>query len=196
MKKNLLLSIIFLTLTLLLPANLSAGQGQFCPKDGKGKCQKGHYGPFKGSIKYALKNLNLSKGDWGDVKIAFKSYNQQMRSIKWGMPIKSFDNGTFNKKLFLGTHPINQKLAAKADLLETIYLILNTEQKKKFQMLLGAHQYKLQTQKGGFCSSHKCSGMNYEKACHAKNCQGKKCDANTCTKPCQGKICDIKMPKK
>ncbi len=188
MKKNLLVSALLLGLILLSPASAENKAGVYCPKDGTGKCNKGSYGPFKSTIKYALKNLNLSKGDWGDVKIAFRSYNEQMRSIKYGIPLKSLENGQFNKKVFLSDHPLQQKLMAKAELLETIFLILNTEQKKKFQMLIGAHQYKMQLNGNANCQGNYCNNKQ------GMLCQGKICDGKTCTgKMCAHKKCDGKM---
>jgi len=114
-----------------------------------------------------------------------------MRSIKRGMPIKSLDNGQFNKKVFLRDHPMNQRLAAKADLLETIYLILNKEQKKKFQMLMGAHQYKMQLNNGAYCQGKQCHGkMGQGIMCDGKKCDGKMCKGKVCQKPkCQGHMC-------
>lgn len=95
---------------------------------------------FLKNIHYTLKNLNLSKSDWSDVKLAIASYKTGMKKLAMNTPIKSLQNGKFNRKVFINTHPMQKKLAAQAELIETIFLILNKEQKGRFAMLMGASQ--------------------------------------------------------
>lgn len=96
---------------------------------------------FLKNLRYTLKNLNLSKSDWADVKLAFASYKTDLKKIDFDTPVKSFQNGKFDRELFLNSHPNVKKMAAQADLIETIYLLLNAEQKKRFPMLMGASQH-------------------------------------------------------
>ena len=100
--------------------------------------KKRHF--FLKNIHYTLKNLNISKSDWSDVKLAIASYKTDMKKLAMNTPIKSLQNGKFDRKIFLNTHPMQKKLAAQADLIETLFLILNKDQKKRFAMLMGASQ--------------------------------------------------------
>ena len=96
---------------------------------------------FLNNLRYTLKHLKISESDWKDVKVAMRSYKDDIRKIQMVTPIKSIQGGKFNRKLFLDSHPMHKKLAAKADLIETIFLILDEKQKSKFAMLMGASQF-------------------------------------------------------
>ena len=179
-----------LFVALLTVTALSACQQPECDKKGKqckveseysGKaCHKGkHHGKFIGNIKHALKSLPLAKEEWGDVRLAIASYKKSKHDIKRGTPLKALEGGKFNKELFIASHPLNKKILAKAELLETIYLILNDDQKKRFPMLLGANTYfggQMCVNKGDgkVCPV---DGKTCDKKGQAgKNCKGKKCD--------------------
>jgi len=96
---------------------------------------------FLKNIRYTLKNLKISQSDWRDVKLAFASYKTDLKRINLVTPLKSLQNGKFDRKLFVNSHPVHQKISAQADLIETIFLILNSDQKKRFVMLMGASQH-------------------------------------------------------
>jgi len=123
--------------------------GKMCDLKGMKKmCNTKPYGRsmmpkayFLKNLRYTLKNLKISKADWADVKLAFASYKTDLKKIDLNTPVKSLQNGKFDRKLFLNSHPAQKKLAAQADLIETIYLLLNADQKKRFPMLMGASQH-------------------------------------------------------
>lgn len=136
---------------------LGAKSGKMCAHNGMtNMCHKQAGGRsmmpkayFLKNLRYTLKNLKLSKSDWADVKLAFASYKTDLKKIDLSTPVKSLQNGKFNRELFLNSHPTQKKLAAQADLIETIFLLLDAEQKKRFPMLMGAsqHYFKLHPQR-------------------------------------------------
>ncbi len=124
--------------------NKTTKPGMYGPGMGKGIHAAKHSkqrGYFIRSIKYALSHLGLSQGEWNDVKIAMRSYYKDIKGLRAMTPLESLQNGKFDKKLFLSKHPMHQKMLAQAELLETIFLILNAEQRKRFVMLVGADQH-------------------------------------------------------
>ena len=115
--------------------------GTMCHKNGSHKMSRKHAGHhFLKNIHYTLKNLKISKSDWGDVKLAIASYKTGMKKLAMNTPVKSLQNGKFNRKVFFNSHPMQKKLAAQADLIETVFLLLNKDQKNRFAMLMGASQ--------------------------------------------------------
>ena len=110
-------------------------QGKMCDKQANKSCDKRKWGgkghQFMRNLYYTFKHLDLKKSDWSDIKIAMNSYRSDMRKIPMATPIKSIQGGKLDRKLFLSTHPMHKKLAAQADLLETILLVLNSDQKKE-----------------------------------------------------------------
>ena len=113
---------------------------------------------FLKNLHYTLKNLKLSKSDWSDVKLAINNYKMDMKKLDKGTPLKSVQNGKFDRKIFLNSHPLQKKLAFQADLLETVFLVLNKEQKSRFAMLMGASQY--------YCKLHPQGKKRSGKMCH------------------------------
>ncbi len=136
--------------------NKGEGMKKMChTKQSCGHGHKGKKGKFLRDLKYTLKNLNLSTSAWGDVKIAIRSYKADMRKLYIATPLQSIQNGKFDRKLFLSSHPMQKKLEAQADLLETVLLILDDKQKENFAMLMGASQYynQLHPNKGMGCNA-------------------------------------------
>lgn len=121
--------------------------------------KKDHY---VAHIKGALKKLPLAQEHWDDVKMAVDGYRKTMQSIQKGLPLDALKNGAFDKEAFMRNHPMTKRLEAKAELLETIYLLLDDEQKKRLPMLLGAEAFF--GGKGGMCQNQcgdkaqKCDG--------------------------------------
>lgn len=144
------------------PNNANCGL-KTCNKDGKKACNKEmkidgsmchkkgkHKGRFLGNIYYTLKNLGLAKSDWSDASIAIKAYKEDMRKLHIATPVRSIKKGKLDRKLFISSHPAQKKLIAQAELIETLLLVLNEDQRSRFAMLLGASQYqnKLHPQRG------------------------------------------------
>jgi len=129
------------------------------------------------TIDYALSELKLQ--DNSDIKLAIKLYKKEMRSLKPQIPTDAFEGGTFNPEAYAKSATPAKALQAQIDLFDTIYLVLNEEQKKEFPTLIGVYQHHM-----SFLQVPKMCGMT-PKACNTSpamcaphkmgNCGNKSC---------------------
>jgi len=131
-------------------------------------CSK-HNIPLLETITYALGELGLA--DNSDVRTALKLYKKEMRTLKPRVPTDAFENGVFNAVVYARNASSTQALQAQIDLFDTLYLILDDEQKQKFPQLMGMYQHHMEfitlpkICTGPFAKNGNCmSGMG--KMCH------------------------------
>lgn len=101
-----------------------------------------HNIPLLETVTYALGELGLA--DNSDIRTALKLYKKEMRSLKPRIPTDAFENGTFNPVVYARNATPTQALQAQIDLFDTLYLILNDEQKQKFPQLMGMYQHHME----------------------------------------------------
>jgi hypothetical protein len=87
---------------------------------------------FLKHLKSTLQELKLNASQWSDIKLAFNIYKTDMRNLMIKSPKDSFKNASFNRQKYITKHPLQIKLNNQADLLETVFIILNDTQKKAF----------------------------------------------------------------
>lgn len=98
--------------------------------------------PLLETVTYALGELGLA--DNSDVRTALKLYKKEMRTLKPRVPTDAFENGVFNAVVYARNASSTQALQAQIDLFDTLYLILNEEQKQKFPQLMGMYQHHME----------------------------------------------------
>lgn len=94
------------------------------------------------TITYALQELGLSEN--GDIRTALSLYKKEMRSLKPKIPTEAFEGGQFHPDVYAKNATPAQALQAQSELFETIYLVLNDEQKKEFPKLMGMYQHHME----------------------------------------------------
>jgi len=166
-------------LTLLFAFSLSFACGCGCEKG----CAKP--GGTVDTLTYALKLMELD--DEPDIKLALHGFKSSMRALERGVPVEAFKDGKFDKEAYVKNSYLTQKINAQIDLFETVYLVLNDEQKKQLHLYMAAHQHYLSLLR-------KESGMGCDKkrACDGKGpLKMKGCDSKTdCDKPMRKRACD------
>lgn len=131
------------------------------------------------TLTYAINELGLS--DNGDIRTAIRLYKKEMRTFKPKIPMEAFEGGEFHPDIYAKNAAPARALQAQSDLFETIYLVLNDEQKKEFPVLMGMYQHhmefitlprKLCGTAAGRCGAPAmmCDTPPYQ-GCGAKNCK-------------------------
>lgn len=118
-----------------------------------GGCGKEHTTLVE-TVTYALNELGLEENS--DIHTALRLYQKEMRSLSRKVPVEAFSDGKFHPGLYAQKAGSSQAVQAQIDLFETIYLILNDEQKKEFPKLMGMYQHHIQyalPSKGYGCAS-------------------------------------------
>jgi len=103
------------------------------------QCGKGGYGQgdmFVNRVFKALSYLDVSAEDISDIRMSAKIYRQDMQKIKMAMqfPVEAFGDEDLDEKKFLAHCESEQKkkALAKFDFLDSVYTVLNKEQKAQF----------------------------------------------------------------
>lgn len=118
-----------------------------------GGCNKNSQLPLLEPISYALEQMQLE--DNSDIRTAIHMYKKDVRSLEPTIPTEAFDGGHFSPGAYALNSPDAKILKAQIDLFDTIYLILNDEQKKQFPVFLGMYQHHMK-----FTNSSKmCDGV-------------------------------------
>lgn len=140
-----------------------------------GNCSSGCWNssavPLIEPITYALEQMNIE--DNADVRTALRMYKKEVRSLQPTIPTEAFAGGNFNPGAYALGSSDAKILKAQIDLFDTLYLILNDEQKKQFPTLIGIYQHHMKY----ISPSKSCEGGK-------KMCDGEK------TKSCGTKSCD------
>ncbi len=89
------------------------------------------------ALTYALDVMELR--DNPDIRLALALYRRDLKAIDRGVDVTAFRNGTFDRERFVATHSSTKKVEAQAELFETLYIILNQEEKTKLHRLMAAH---------------------------------------------------------
>jgi len=133
------------------------------------------------TITYALGELALS--DNSDIRTAISLYKKEMRSLKPSIPTEAFEGGQFHPDLYAKSATPAHALQAQSDLFETIYLILNDEQKKEFPKLMGMYQHHMEYTggKNKMCGTPAGKCGNTPKMCDTPPYQG--CGGKNCKSP-------------
>lgn len=113
--------------------------------------------PLIEPISYALEQMKLQ--DNADIRTAIRMYKKEVRSLSQmpAIPTVAFQGGSFNPGAYALNSPDAQMLKAQIDLFDTIFLILNDEQKKEFPVLIGIYQHHM---KFTDCHGKCCGGSN------------------------------------
>ncbi|MDD5052174.1 MAG: hypothetical protein PHO27_05510 [Sulfuricurvum sp.] len=106
---------------------------------GNGGCNQNPQIPLLEPISYALEQMQLE--DNSDIRTAIHMYKKDVRSFEPTIPTEAFDGGHFSPGTYALNSPDAKMLKAQIDLFDTIYLILNDEQKKQFPIFLGMYQH-------------------------------------------------------
>lgn len=126
---------------------------------------------FLETLHYSLEQLKLE--DNSDIKTAIRIYKKEVRFLENTIPIEAFSGGNFNPGAYALGSADAKILKAQIDLFDTIYLILNDEQKKQLPQLIGMYQHHMK-----YVSNPKMCG-NEKKGCDtdkSKSCGTKSCD--------------------
>lgn len=126
--------------------------------------------PFLETIGYSLEQMKLQ--DNADIRTAIRMYKKEVRPLSPSIPMEAFDGGHFNPGAYALNSSDAQILKAQIDLFDTLYLILNDEQKKQFPALMGMYQYHMKSLNSpkGCGSEKKGCDSDKNKSCGAKNC--------------------------
>ncbi len=152
---------------------------------GGGSKAKGE--PFLEPIMYAVNHLGLE--DNGDIGVAISSYKKILRSQEYKIPTEAFGGTNFNAGVYALHSSDAKKLDAQIDLIDTLYLIFNDEQKKKFPVLLGIYQHHSDFSRGkNSCDTTKSACGFNANSCGTKNAK------NSCNS--KSNSCDSKKPAK
>jgi hypothetical protein len=127
--------------------------------------------PLLEPVSYALEQMKLE--DNADIRTAIRLYKKDLRTLTPSIPTEAFDGGHFSPGTYALNSPDAKALKAQIDLFDTIYLILNEEQKKQFPILIGVYQHHMK-----FINTPKMCGKG-KKGCESekrKSCGTKSCD--------------------
>lgn len=158
---------LLVILTFFTAAALACGNPSNSCQNGYGNASA----PFLETLHYSLEQLKLE--DNSDIKTAIRIYKKEVRSLENTIPIEAFAGGNFNPGAYALGSADAQILKAQIDLFDTIYLILNDEQKKQLPVLIGMYQHHMKY----ISASKSCSGG--KKECERdknKSCGSKSCD--------------------
>ncbi|MEA1920744.1 MAG: hypothetical protein U9N52_12955 [Campylobacterota bacterium] len=143
---------------------------------GTHSCHKKNNGVLK-TLTYALNIMELRQQP--DIKLAFAMYKRDVKAINRGLNIDAFKEARFDKEAFIKEHTLYKKLEAQVDLIDTIYIVLNHEQREELHRLMAAHQhYKalLRKESPRLCADK--SSCSQKKRCHSKKYCDKKKDCD------------------
>jgi len=121
-------------------------------------------------ITYALSQIGME--DNSDIRTAVHLYKKEVRSLTPSIPTEAFQGNNFNPGAYALNSPDAKALKAQIDLFDTIYLILNDEQKKQFPIFIGMYQHHIKfVNSSKMCTTQKkgCDG-DKSKSCGAKSC--------------------------
>lgn len=121
-------------------------------------------------ITYALDQIGME--DNSDIRTAVHLYKKEVRSLTPSIPTEAFQGSNFNPGAYALNSPDAKALKAQIDLFDTIYLILNDEQKKQFPIFIGMYQHHIKfVNSSKMCTTQKkgCDG-DKSKSCGAKSC--------------------------
>ena len=126
--------------------------------------------PLMEPITYALEEMGL--GDNSDVRTAIHLYKKEVRKLSPSIPTEAFAGGNFNPGAYALNSSDAKILKAQIDLFDTLYLILNDEQKKQFPTLIGIYQHHMKfTNTSKMCAKMpKGCNSNKSKSCETKSC--------------------------
>lgn len=125
---------------------------------------------FLETLHYSLEQLKLD--DNADIRTAVRMYKKEVSMLENTIPTEAFTGGNFNPGAYALGSADAKILKAQIDLFDTLYLILNDEQKKQLPVLMGMYQHHMKyitsskacnTGKNG-CDSDK------RKSCGTENC--------------------------
>lgn len=158
---------------LLLIISLFTVAAFACPGNGPSqRCGSGAAVPLIEPLSYALEQMKLQ--DNSDIRTAIRMYKKEVRSFSQmpEIPTEAFQGGNFNPGAYALNSPDAQILKAQIDLFDTIYLILNDEQKKELPMLIGIYQHhmKFSGRNGGCCDTANACGAPKAGDCGPKAC--------------------------
>jgi hypothetical protein len=94
-----------------------------------------------GTLTYALNIMEMR--NQSDIKVAFALYKRDIKAIERSLNVKAFEGARFDKELFIKEHAYYKKLEAQVDLIDTIYLVLNHDQREELHRLMAAHEHYL-----------------------------------------------------
>jgi len=126
--------------------------------------------PFLETLHYSLEQMELE--DNSDIKTAIRMYKKDLRILENAIPVEAFAGGNFNPGAYALGSADAKILKAQIDLFDTIYLILNDEQKKQLPTLIGMYQHHMKfINTSKMCgSAKKGCDTDKSKSCGAKNC--------------------------
>lgn len=156
--------ILGLTTALLLATSAMAYDGDRNNKchGGKNSCKmKGKHGDSQMFVKMIMK-LDLTEKQRAEVISIVKESRQNMPN-----PSKAFSESSFDKKEFIKLAKAKReaKLERKADMIEKVYKVLNSTQKKDLKTMLDMREVMRKNMK---------KQMNKGENCNAKNCNGRR----------------------
>ncbi len=126
---------------------------------------------FLETLHYSLEQLQLD--DNSDIRTAVGIYKKEVRSLEKTIPVEAFAGGNFNPGAYALGSADAKILKAQIDLFDTLYLILNNEQKKQLPVLMGMYQHHMKFINGPkMCGGTK-KGCDNDKS---KSCETKSCD--------------------
>jgi hypothetical protein len=110
--------------------------------------------PLIEPITYALDQMGI--GDNSDIRTALHLYKKEVRALSPSIPLEAFQGGNFNPGAYALNSSDAKVLKAQIDLFDTLYLILNDEQKKQFPTLIGIYQHHMKfTSSAPMCKNEK-----------------------------------------
>lgn len=164
--KPLLIALSFFTAAALACGNPSMSCG------GNSECGSTQL-PLIEPITYALGQMGME--DNSDIRTAIHLYKKEVRSLTPMIPTEAFQGSTFDPGAYALNSPDAKALKSQIDLFDTIYLVLNDEQKKQFPTLIGMYQHHMK-----FLNTSKmCNGE--KKVCDSR--KSKSCGAKSCDTP-------------
>lgn len=117
-----------------------------CGNPSCGCGQGGGYGAGEGSLMetltFALEQVGMEENS--DIQTAIQLYQKEMRSAKSGIPSEAFIDGNFYPAVYAQKAPPARAMEAQIELFETIYMILDDEQKKLFPRVIAMYQHHMQ----------------------------------------------------
>lgn len=159
---------LIIILSFFTAAALACGNPSSCAQNSCGKTSS----PFLETLHYSLEQLQLD--DNSDIRTAVGMYKKEVRSLQNTIPVEAFAGGNFNPGAYALGSADAKILKAQIDLFDTLYLILNDEQKKQLPVLMGMYQHHMT-----FIHTPKMCG-DTQKGCNtpkSKSCGAKSCDA-------------------
>ncbi len=124
--------------------------------------KKGHHKKSLRPLFYALEIMELR--DQPEISLAVQSYRMNKRSLDRSLNSAAFKEGTFDRERFVNEHYMTKKVNAQAALFESVFKVLNEEQKVRLHQLMAADL---------FYNSQRKKACADKKACDTKRaCDG------------------------